>query len=187
MQLLISAEQIGQRLDEMAQELASLFPNDRDRELFVLVVMDGALMLAADLVRRIHRPVQLAFIKATSYRGGTVSGVLELGEMPDVEGRDVLVLDDILDSGKTLVALHAELAKKRPRTLKTAVLLRKELGKPTFKADYVGFSVPDRFLVGYGMDWAGHLRHLPCIHALESEDLALSPGGLAAALSGGDR
>ncbi|MFM8931617.1 MAG: hypothetical protein ACKOS8_07045, partial [Gemmataceae bacterium] len=84
-------------------------------------------------------------------------------------------------------ALHAELAKKRPRTLKTAVLLRKELGKPTFKADYVGFSVPDRFLVGYGMDWAGHLRHLPGIHALESEDLALSPGGLAAALSGGDR
>lgn len=181
MQLLISSDRISQRLDEMAKELGSHLPSDR--ELLVLVVMDGALMLAADLVRRIHHPVQLAFIKATSYRHGTASGKLELGEFPDVENRDVLLLDDILDSGQTLAAIHAELAKRRPLTLKTAVLLRKDLGKPTFRADYVGFSVPDRFVVGYGMDWAGHLRHLPGIHALESKDLAMSPSGLAAALA----
>ncbi len=181
MQLLISAERIGHRLDEMATELASQLP--KDREWTVLVVMDGALMLAADLVRRMRHPVQLAFIRASSYRRGTVSGRLELGEIPDIQDRDVLLLDDILDSGQTLSALHAELVKKRPRSLKTAVLLRKELGKPTFHADYVGFSVPDRFVVGYGMDWAGHLRHLPGIHALEADDLALSPAGLAATLS----
>jgi hypoxanthine phosphoribosyltransferase len=182
MQLLISAEEIGLRLDEMAADLVRRIP--ADRELVVLVVMDGALMLAADLVRRIPHPVQLAFVKATSYREGIVPGQLEIGELPEVRNRDVLLLDDILDSGQTLKSLHAALSSKGPRSLSTAVLLRKDLGKSTFQADLVGFNVPDQFVVGYGMDWAGHLRHLPGVHVLDGDDLALTPAGLASVLAG---
>lgn len=182
MQLLISAQEIGQRLDEMAADLVRRIPVDR--ELVVLVVMDGALILAADLVRRIPHPVQLAFVKATSYRDGTVAGQLEIGELPEVQNRDVLLLDDILDSGQTLQSLHAALQKMGPRSINTVVLLRKDLQKTTFQPDFVGFNVPDRFVVGYGMDWAGHLRHLPGIYVLDRDDLAKKPAELAFVLAG---
>lgn len=185
MQLLISPEQIARRLDELTGEITTKVP--RDREILVLAVMDGALMLTADLVRRLPHAVCLAFIKASSYRAGTTSGKLELdaGTLPEVGGKDVLLIDDILDSGKTLKTIHSLLRAKSPASLRTLVLLRKELPNPEFEADWVGFSVPDRFVVGYGMDWAGHLRHLPGVHFLEGDDLEKGPGSILAQVSRG--
>lgn len=183
MQLLISPEQIARRLDELTREIAQKV--SRDREILVLVVMDGALMLAADLVRRLPHAVCLAFIKASSYRAGITSGELMLDRegVPEVQGKDVLLIDDILDSGKTLKAIHSLLIAGKPASLNTLVLLRKELQNPEFDADWVGFTVPDRFVVGYGMDWAGHLRHLPGVHFLDAEDLEKGPRLVVSQLS----
>ena len=184
MQLLISAGRISERLDDMATAFSRMV--SPEREILVLVVMDGALMLAADLVRRLRHPVRLAFIKATSYRQGTVAGKLELDldGMPSVTGCDVLLVDDILDSGQTLSSLYSTILNMNPKSLSTLVLLQKDLGRPTFQADMVGFNVPDEFVVGYGMDWAGHLRHLPGVMTLSREDLALSPVALAKLIAG---
>src|SRR5438067_13012859 len=126
----------------------------------------------ADLIRRIDLPLPVAFLTASSYRGATtVPGKLEIRDelLPDMLGRDVLLLDDILDTGKTLTRVVAHLIDKGAGSVKVGVLLRK-VGRQEvpFEPDFVGFTIPDKFVVGYGLDFNDEYRHLPFIGVLPS-------------------
>lgn len=168
--VLIEAERISSRLDELAAQLTTDYET---RELTVVAVLSGSLMFAADLLRRIPLPLKLDFISVASYHGGTATtGRVEFKQLslPDVRGRHILIIDDILDSGLTLDAICEKLREQAPQTIKICVLLRKE--KPRQKeveADYVGFDIGDEFVVGYGLDYQERYRNLPLIGVLRPE------------------
>lgn len=164
MKILLTAEQIQERIGQLAHDIAADF---RDRPVTIVGVLTGSLMFLADLVRRLDLPLRIGFIQASSYRGAaTTPGRLHIAPeiLPDLRGRHVLLLDDILDTGQTLSHLVRHLNTLEVASLRTAVLLRK-LGRQqvTFEPDYVGFDIPDRFVVGYGLDYNDEYRHLPYI------------------------
>lgn len=168
MNVLISAERIRERLDELAGEILRTY--DGKPPVTVVGILNGCLMFVADLIRRIDLPLRVAFITASSYRGSTTtSGKLEIhGELlPDLTGRHVLLLDDILDTGKTLTRVVAHLLDRGAASVKVGVLLRK-IGRQDvpFEPDFVGFTIPDQFVVGYGLDYDDEYRHLPYIGVL---------------------
>jgi hypoxanthine phosphoribosyltransferase len=142
----------------------------RGRSVTLVVVLDGAFIFAADMVRHLTVPVSLAFVRARSYGAATrssgrvqVSGLAAL----DLAGRDLILVEDIVDSGLTARTLAARLTARRPASLALCALLHKKNGgaSPAL-ARYLGFTVPDRFVVGYGMDYAGRYRNLPGVYAL---------------------
>jgi hypoxanthine phosphoribosyltransferase len=171
---------IHRRLDD----LAALISNDyRDRDLTVIAVLHGSLMFVADLLRRIPLPLKLECLSVVSYHGKTQSSgevifnagtVSPSGDerilLPDVVGRDVLILDDILDSGHTLTAVRETLETVRPRSIRMCVLLskKKQRAREVF-ADYVGFEIEDEFVVGYGLDFRGRYRNLSYVGVLRKE------------------
>jgi hypoxanthine phosphoribosyltransferase len=170
MRVLITTEQIQQRLSELAQEIG---PQYRDRPLTIVGVLTGSLMFLADLVRRLDVPLRIGLIQASSYRGKTVqSGELHIGRElhADVRDRHVLLLDDILDTGQTLKHLVQHLHTQGAASVKVGVLLRK-LGRQihAVNVDYVGFEIPDEFVVGYGLDFNDEYRQLPYIAVLPRE------------------
>jgi len=146
--VLVSAEQIAARVPVLAHEIAAaLGPSPRDPVL--LAVMTGALIFAADLIRHLPVPLRIALATVTSYPGTATSsqGARLKGELPpDLAGRDVLLVDDILDSGRTL-------RKHAARSLPIV-------------CEHVGFDIPDEFVVGYGLDYDGYYRNLPAVHAM---------------------
>jgi hypoxanthine phosphoribosyltransferase len=164
MKTLISEEQIQARLRELAGRVNRDYASE---SLTILGVLVGSLMLLADLVRRIERPTRIGFLRASSYRGATTRPDL----LPDIHGRHVLVLDDILDSGQTLNQTLAYLKKLGPKSIRSGVLLRKQ-GRQNvqLEPDYVGFEIPDEFVVGYGLDYNDEYRQLPYIAVLEPGD-----------------
>ena len=170
---------IARRNEEMAQAIAASNPKD----LLVVAVLKGSFMFAADLIRAMHRTglsPQVEFIHLSSYLSGTVSsGQVEIlrDVQSEVRGRDVLLVDDILESGRTLAFAKDLLAARGAGKVSTAVLLEKP-GKRAvnIKADYVGFECPDYFVVGYGMDVAHSYRQLPFVGVIETEDQAGLPG-----------
>jgi hypoxanthine phosphoribosyltransferase len=169
MEILIPAEKIRQRVGELAAQIAADYA---DRPLTIVGVLTGCLMFLADLVRHLDLHLRIGLIQASSYRGETTSaGELHIDPalLPDVRGRHILLLDDILDTGKTLAALSAHLHRVGVASLKVGVLLRK-IGRQTvpFEPDYCGFEIPDAFVVGYGLDYNDEYRHLP--------DIAVLPG-----------
>jgi hypoxanthine phosphoribosyltransferase len=127
-------------------------------------------MFTADLVRTIHRPLQLDFIVAASYGAGTVSsGNVRLLYDPEtnIEGQDVLLVEDIVDSGRTLQKLVQLLSTRGPRSIKICTLLHKHIAEHlVHPVDFIGFEAPNEFLVGYGLDHAGDFRHLPYVASL---------------------
>jgi hypoxanthine phosphoribosyltransferase len=165
MRTLITAEQIQRRLGELAQEIEPLY---RDRPLTTVGVLTGGLMFLADFVRRLDIPMRIGLIQASSYRG-TTAGQLQLGIelLADVRGRHVLLLDDILDTGQTLSRLVQHLLAQGALSVKVGVLLRKQ-GRQVHdvRADFVGFDIPDEFVVGYGLDYNDEYRQLPYIAVL---------------------
>lgn len=167
MKILISAEQIQQRLQEMALEIQRDY---RHAPVTIIGVLTGSLMFAADLVRRLDLPLRIGFIQASSYRGlATTPGQLYVQPelMPDVQGRHVLLLDDILDTGRTLSTLRQHLRSLDVSSLRVAVLLRKRARQQMeLEPDYCGFDIPDKFVVGYGLDYNDEYRHLPYIAEL---------------------
>ena len=170
MRALITAEQIQQRLTELAQEIG---PEFRDRPLTIVGVLTGSLMFIADLVRRLDVPLRIGLIQASSYRGKTtVAGELRLGAdiLADVRGRHVLLLDDILDTGQTLSHLVKHLHDQGALSVKVGVLLRKK-GRQVHPVhvDFVGFDIPDAFVVGYGLDYNDEYRQLPYVAVLPAE------------------
>jgi hypoxanthine phosphoribosyltransferase len=167
--ILISRNEIRDRLKEMA---AAIEADHQKRDLVVVSVLTGTVLFLADLIRHISLPMRLDFIGVSSYRNATKPGQLvftkELGI--DVQGRDVLLIDDILDTGQTLHRVIGKLRQLKPRRIRTCVLLSKSARRvKKIKAHYVGFEVPDEFVVGYGLDFAERYRNLPFIGVLKPE------------------
>ncbi len=164
--MLLSAEAIGTRVREMAADIARAYEG---REIVAVGVLTGAFVFLADLVRHLPNQVRFTFLKASSYGEGTRPGELSVtlvGETA-LAGKDVLVVEDILDTGRTLVRILDILRQSHPRTLRTAVLLDKKARREVdISADFTGFSVPDEFLVGYGLDHAQTYRNLPFVAVL---------------------
>ncbi len=153
---------------------ADLRRDYQKRPLTIIAIMTGSLVLLADLIRLLDMPVRISLIQASSYRGGTHSGELHISQamMLDIEGRDCILLDDIFDTGKTLVEVTACLERLRPASIKSAVLLRKEgQSRVDVEPDYVAFSIPNEFVVGYGLDYQDHYRNLPYVAVMEDSDL----------------
>jgi hypoxanthine phosphoribosyltransferase len=165
-QVLIGEEQLRQRVEAMAQAVATDTP--QGGSLSVLALMDGAFMFCADLVRRLPMPSHLAFVPVVSVvRGGDPSSIVLPPDFP-VENADLLVVEDILDTGRTLCALKASLERRSPRRIRLAVLLDKPARRAVdVRADYTGFVVEDHWVVGYGLDSAGLYRNLPYITYVE--------------------
>jgi hypoxanthine phosphoribosyltransferase len=164
--ILIDETQIERRLEAMAAAIAADTPDGTT--LSVVAAMDGAFMFCADLVRRLPMPVRLAFVPLRSVRrGGDPSRLVFPDEFP-VEGQDLLVVEDILDTGQTLGLLGRRLQALRPRRVRLAVLLEKPARREVeIQPDYVGFTVADRWVVGYGLDSDGLYRNLPYISFVE--------------------
>ncbi|HCN30522.1 MAG TPA: hypoxanthine phosphoribosyltransferase [Verrucomicrobiales bacterium] len=137
----------------------------------VVVLMDGALFFVADLLRQLDLPIRLVTLSASSYHGGTASTGevrVQWPEAVEFAGQHVLLLDDIYDTGLTLSALRARLLTERPASLRTGVLLAKKRPRAAeVPLDYRGFEIEDEFVVGYGMDYQGRFRNLPCIGILK--------------------
>jgi hypoxanthine phosphoribosyltransferase len=169
MKILIPAEQIQQRVAELAQRIAQDY---HGRPLTIVGVLTGSLMFLADLVRHLDLQLRIGLIQASSYRGATTTpGELTVGPelLPEVRGRHVLLLDDILDTGHTLQRLVRHLEGLEVASLRTAVLLRKQGRQQVpLEPDYTGFEIPDAFVVGYGLDYNDEYRHLPHLAILES-------------------
>jgi hypoxanthine phosphoribosyltransferase len=164
--VLITDRQIARRVRELSDAIERDF---RGREMVVVALLSGTVMFLADLIRHLSLPLRLDFVGVSSYRAGTTSGELvftkELGL--DVRGRDVLLVDDILDTGRTLKRVLTKLRRLKPRRIKICVLLDKpEQRVELVCADYVGFSIPDLFVVGYGLDYAERYRNLPFVGVL---------------------
>jgi hypoxanthine phosphoribosyltransferase len=168
--VLLDEEQIKLRVHELGRKIKAVYGN---REFTIVALITGAVMFTADLMREIDNPVRLDCIRVSSYgtRTKSVGNPEVLTELRlDIANRDVLVIDDILDTGKTL-SLVTNLARKlNPASLRTCVLLDKKSRREVpFEADFVGFNIPDKFVVGYGLDFAERYRNLPCIGVLKPE------------------
>src|ERR1700733_13280525 len=164
--ILITDVQIARRIRAMSRDIARDFGG---HEMVVVSLLNGTVMFLADLIRNLSLPLRLDFSGVSSYGAGTESGELVFTKelRLDVRGRDVLLVDDILDTGKTLHKVLAKLRALKPRRIKTCVLLDKTTRRvEPVQAHYVGFAIPDYFVVGYGLDFAERYRNLPFVGVL---------------------
>ena len=167
----ISEEQIQTRIKELGEQITRDFNGE---EVTVVGVLNGAFMFVADLVRTMELPIVLEFIKASSYGDGTTSSGkvdITLDLQKDIKDKNVLVIEDIVDTGLTLTGLLEDFKQRNPKNLKLASLLYKPARcKHKVNIDYLGFEIEDKFVIGYGLDYAGKYRELPYI-GVYSEDL----------------
>lgn len=170
--VLFEAAAIHKRLDEMAAQITADYS---DRDLTVIAILTGTLMFLSDLLRRIPLPLKLNCLSVASYHGRTQrTGEVFFKELsaPDVAGQDVLILDDILDTGHTLEAVRKKLETCRPHSIRACVLLSKRKQRArNVDVDYIGFEIDDEFVVGYGLDFMERYRNLPYIGVLKKEML----------------
>lgn len=167
--VLLSRAAIQRRVTAMAAAISSDY---HGQSVALVALLNGTVMFLADLMRRFEQPLDMDLIGVSTYRGGTSSGELVYTKRLKINlrGRHVLLVDDILDTGKTLRAVTEELQRQEPASLKTCVLLDKPSGRVgTFESDYVGFIVPHLFVVGYGLDYNERFRNLPFIGVLRPE------------------
>ncbi len=168
--ILIDEAVIEKRLDAMAAEVERDFPAG---PMLVIILLKGALVFAADLLRRVPRVLEIECLNVASYHGGMESsGNVDFLDrtFPEVKGRHVLLLDDILDTGRTLHAVAERLTAEGAAAVHTAVLLAKDKKRTEdVPADYVGFVIGDEFVVGYGLDYRGKYRNLPYVGVLRPE------------------
>jgi hypoxanthine phosphoribosyltransferase len=168
--ILLSEEAIVAGIDHVAREVTQQY---RGKDFTVVSVLKGSCVFASDLIRRIPIPLELAFLAASSYGDGTESGELEVNFFPtgnEIEGRNLLLVDDILDTGNTLHKLGKELMRRGANEIKTCVFLDKPSRREVnIRPDFRCFEVENLFVVGYGLDFAGHYRNLPYVGALREE------------------
>jgi hypoxanthine phosphoribosyltransferase len=171
--ILFDEATIHRRLDELAAKISHDY---RDRELTVIAILNGSVILLADLLRRIPLPLKLDCLSVASYHGGIKSSselVFRQVSLPNVAGRHVLILDDILDSGITLASIREKLETAGPLSVRICVLLEKKKSRArTVVPDYVGFEIADEFVVGYGLDYMERYRNLPSIGVLRKDLIA---------------
>jgi hypoxanthine phosphoribosyltransferase len=166
--VLIGPEALQRRVGELAAELAGVYA---DRNPVLVGVLKGAVVFIVDLMRAMAIPLQVEFMAVSSYQGGTrSSGAVRIlmDLRTSVEGRDVLIVEDIVDSGLTLRYLRDYLLAQRPASLRIVALLDKEIERDNgVPIDYTGFRIPDRFVVGYGLDYAERYRNLPYVGVIK--------------------
>lgn len=173
MKILLAADEIRSGVERLAREIVVEY---RDTPLTVVGVLTGSMVLLADLIRQIDLPMQVGLVQTRSYRGhalrpGTLTINAEM--LPDLRGRHVLLVDDIFDTGRTLFELMVQMDELGPASLRSAVLLRKQgRCEVEIAPHFVGFDIPDEFVVGYGLDFNDHYRNLPYVAALEAHELA---------------
>jgi len=171
MKILFDQEQIRQGITQLGSKLNEQYGQS---PITVVAIMTGSLVMLADLIRCLEMPLRISLIRASSYRGGISSGELHVEELQrlDIQDRDVLLIDDIFDTGKTLLEVSKRLEDLRPRSLKTAVFLNKQgTSQVQVKPDYSVFDIPNKFVVGYGLDYDDYYRNLPYVAVLEPSDL----------------
>lgn len=171
LKVLITEEQIRQRVRELGEELTWDY---QDKDPIIVGVLKGVVVFYADMIRQIKAPCQMDFMWISSYEGTTSTGsmVVKRDIGSDIKGRHVLILEDIYDTGNSLDFTYRHLLSKEPASLKICTFLDKpERRKPgiTLKPDYVGYTVPNEFVVGYGLDYNEHYRNLPYIGVLKPE------------------
>ena len=175
--VLIDEAVIDKRLDAMAAAIERDFPQG---PLVVIILLKGALVFAADLLRRVARPLGIECLNVASYHGATTSsGKVDFldREFPEVRGHQVLLLDDILDTGRTLHAVTERLREEGATAVRSAVLLAKDKPRAaSVSVDYVGFEIGDEFVVGYGLDYLGRYRNLPFVGVLKHAVVARMGG-----------
>lgn len=166
--ILVTEAAIKNRLKVLGAEISKAYGSE---ELTVIAVVNGAIFFTADLLRHLRTPVRLDCIRVSSYRNSTrpvgPPRILDSLQL-DIEQRHVLLIDDILDTGRTLAVVVSEIQKRKPASVRTCVLLDKKVRREVpLEADFVGFPIPDQFVVGYGLDFAERYRNLPCIGVLK--------------------
>ena len=167
--VLIAEEVIERRLDVIAERIHADFANEESLQ--VVGILKGALVFMADLLRRVPLRLEIECLNVASYHGGTESsGQVDFldHKLPEVKGRSILVLDDILDTGRTLAAVSEKLYEMGAKEVKTCVLLTKDKERAAeVEADYSAFEIGDEFVVGYGLDYDGKYRNLPYVGVLK--------------------
>lgn len=166
---MISARRIARRVRDMGREISGVYA-DLDQPLVLVVILKGAAVFAADLLRSLSIPAELEFVRASSYGGGTgSSGKVKFAHLVEgpLTGRHILLVEDIVDSGRTINVIVHELQRNKLASLRLAALL----DRPARRIEHVdihftGFTIPDRFVIGYGLDYAGLYRELPDIYSL---------------------
>jgi hypoxanthine phosphoribosyltransferase len=167
--VLITEQQIASRVRQLSRQIERDF---RGREMVIVSLLTGTIMFLADLVRHISLPLRLDFIGVSSYGAGTKPGDLIFTKelRLDVRARDVLLVDDILDTGRTMTHVLKKLRSLKPRRIRTCVLLDKPARRvKKISANYVGFEIPDQFVVGYGLDFGERFRNLPFVGVLHRQ------------------
>lgn len=170
--ILISREDIAKKVKEMGQQITEDY-KDQDKPLVVISVLKGAIPFTADLIRAIDLPLRLEVLVASSYGSGTVSSGkvnIKYKSFDDLSGCNVILVDDIIDSGYTLQAIGQTMEDFNPAHVAYCTFLNKpERRKSDLKVDYMGFDIPDKFVIGYGLDYDSKYRELPNIEYIEVE------------------
>ncbi|HMO85670.1 MAG TPA: hypoxanthine phosphoribosyltransferase [Lacipirellulaceae bacterium] len=173
MKTLLSKEQLHDGVADMARRIEEAYEG---RQLTIVGVLTGSVVLLADLIRLIDQPMRVGVIQTSSYRGATTTRgdlIINSELMLDISGRDVLLVDDIFDTGVTLSQVVEKLADFKPHSVQSAVLLRKAGRQEVdYVPNFIAFEIPDEFVVGYGLDYEDLYRNLPYLGALEEADLA---------------
>lgn len=167
-ELFISKEELGARVRELGEKIKTDFQGE---EIVLLGVLNGAFVLVADLARAVDLTVSIEFLRISSYSGTQTTGEVKslLGLSADFSGKNVVIVEDIVDTGITMKFLISELSKQNPKKLAIATLLfKKEAFRFNYALDYVGFEIPNKFVVGYGLDYDGLGRNLPDIYQLST-------------------
>ena len=166
--IVFTKKQIAKRVGELSKQLADVY---EDKHPYVIVVLKGAFIFAADLIRQMNIPLEVDFMAIESYGNSTKSsGIVKITKDLDanIESRHVLVIEDIVDSGRTLSYLLDNIASRRAASIKVVTLFdRPDRREVDVKIDYKGFDIPDKFVLGYGMDYAQHYRDLPYVFNLD--------------------
>lgn len=168
--ILLTEQQIGERIKQLGAQITEDYAG---KEPVIICMLKGAVYFFADLVKNIKVPVMIDFARLSSYKNGTVSGEMELVSniTAEIKDKDVIIVEDIVDSGKTLSYFIKLLKKKQPKSIKICAFLdKKERREVDISADYVGFDIPCGFVIGYGLDYAEKFRELPFLAEVINPD-----------------
>jgi len=167
--VLISEEELQKRVEEIAKQIETEY---KGKELILICILKGSIFFTVDLAKRINEDVKIEFIRVSSYNDGTESSgeiKMKLDLKDSIQGKDVIVIEDIIDTGRTLSYLIEYLKMKKPNSVKLCALLDKPDRRVIdVKVDYTGFQIPDKFVVGYGLDYDEKYRNLPYVGYIEA-------------------